>query len=93
MPISRGRGRELQGDPPEFLKPWFDKHGDKALKRLAAKTDVSAPTLRKIYRSLPVRGDVAVIVARALAGGSKREERRLMDLMMDPSGAADANAV
>jgi hypothetical protein len=40
-----------------------------------------------------VRGDVAVIVARALAGGSKREERRLMDLMMDPSGAADANAV
>jgi hypothetical protein len=53
----------LRGDPPAALAKWFEEHGKTALKDLIKATDISPPTLRKVYRSEPVRADIALKLA------------------------------
>ena len=56
----------LQGDPPAALAAWFAARGASALKDLLRATNISPPTLRKVYRSEPVRADIALRLAAVL---------------------------
>jgi hypothetical protein len=56
----------LQGDPPAALAAWFAERGSSALKDLLRATNISPPTLRKVYRSEPVRADIALRLAAVL---------------------------
>ena len=78
--------KRLQEDPPAVLRAWWLQYGDNALKELTYQSGISPPTLRKVLRSQPIRGEVALKLA-GLLHADAAERLRIIEVLKNPPPA------
>lgn len=69
-----------------MLQNWWNRYGDNALKELTYQSGLGPPTLRKVFRSQPIRGDAALKLAEVLHPDAT-ERLRIVEQLKNPPPA------